>query len=150
MTDKLINCKKCGSKLCYETQVNLDITNYACMGCGFYTNTLMKEGEEFYNTTIETLPELFKEIIYTDDEGFKWSPTVVNVEDKGLVFPNGTSKDNWQWCGVLSIPVSEEEKTKYPIKGKPGQYYKYRMDMTTLKPFGKEGYMDALKYIGVI
>ena len=44
----------------------------------------------------------------------------------------------------------DEEKHKYPIKGKKDQYYEFRMDMTTMMPFGEKEFMDALSYIGVL
>ena len=44
--DKLTICKRCGSDACYVTEVNDKINNYFCYGCGFQSNSLMKEGEE--------------------------------------------------------------------------------------------------------
>ena len=45
--DNLTICKHCGSDACYTQEVTPEITNQFCYGCGFQTNTLMKEGEEF-------------------------------------------------------------------------------------------------------
>jgi len=42
------------------------------------------------------------------------------------------------------------EKEKYPIKSKPGEYYKFRMDMDTIQHFDEHDYMDGLSYIGVL
>ena len=49
-----------------------------------------------------------------------------------------------------TILLKEEEKTKYPIPKKEGQYYEWRMDMTTLQMFPERDFMEALSYIGVI
>ena len=46
--------------------------------------------------------------------------------------------------------VTEEEKTKYPIPGKQGEFYEWRMDMTTLQMFPERDFMEALSYIGAI
>ena len=46
--------------------------------------------------------------------------------------------------------ISEEEKLKYPIPNKEGEYYKHRMDMTTIKHFKERDFMEALSYIGVL
>jgi hypothetical protein len=54
------------------------------------------------------------------------------------------------WGAVQAVPVKDEEKEKYPIPGKKGQYYQFRMDMSTLKNFDKFGFIDALSYIGVL
>ena len=51
---------------------------------------------------------------------------------------------------VNSDVVKEEEKHKYPIPGKKNEYYEFRMDMGSMKKFGKDGFMDALSYTGLL
>ena len=148
--DNLTICKRYGSDACYTQEVTPEITNYFCYGCGFQTNTLMKEGEEFFEQQKELLPELYKDLIYKDEEGQMWMPSMINIPDKGMVFANGTNPSNWKWAAVKAIPVTEEEKHKYPIKGKKDQYYEFRMDMSTMMPFEEKDFMDALSYIGIL
>ena len=148
--DNLIICDRCGSDACYVDEVNQDIKTYFCYGCGFQTNSLMKEGEEFIEKQKEILPELYKDLFHTDDKGKIWMPSSVNLPQQGMIFANGSSKTQWNWAAVKAIPVTEEEKTKYPIPGKQGQYYEWRMDMTTLKEFPERDYMEALSYIEVL
>lgn len=148
--DNLINCSKCSSDACYVQEVNESIKTYICYGCGFASNSLMKEGEEFYNQQVEVLPELYKDIIFTDKDGLKWIPTTINLPQQGMVFYNGTSVENAKWAAVKAVKVTEEEKEKYPIKGKPGEFYEWRMDMTTMKPFEMREFMEALSYIGIL
>jgi hypothetical protein len=45
-----------------------------CYGCGFTTNTLMTEDSEFLEEQLEVLPEIYKDLIYIDDEGLNWDP----------------------------------------------------------------------------
>jgi hypothetical protein len=148
--DNLINCTRCGSDACYVDEVNQDIKTYFCYGCGFQTNSLMKKGEEFYEQQIALLPELYKDLLYTDENGLVWMPSTVNVPSQGMIFANGADAFNWKWAAVKAVKVSEEEKTKYPIPGKEGQYYDWRMDMSTLQEFPEREYIDALSYIGVL
>lgn len=148
--DNLTICTKCGSDACYVDEVNQDIKTYFCYGCGFQTNSLMKEGDVFYERQLEVLPELYKDLLNKDDDGHVWMPTTVNVPEKGMIFANGPSKDQWNWAAVKAVKVTEEEKTKYPIPGKEGQYYEWRMDMTTLKEFPERDFMDALSYIEIL
>ena len=150
MADNLTVCPcERKSDACYVQEVNQDIKNYMCYGCGFQTNSLMKQGEAFFEEQMETLPNLYKELMGEDDEGKVWMPTMVNLPKQGMVFANGKNASEWKWSAVKAVPVSEEEKTKYPIPDKKGQYYEYRMDMDTLKNFEKNDYMEALDYIGV-
>jgi hypothetical protein len=148
--DNLTICKRCGSDACYTQEVTPEITNYFCYGCGFQTNTLMKEGEEFFEQQKELLPELYKDLIHKDFEEQMWMPSMINVPDKGMVFANGTDSSNWKWAAVKAVVVTEEEKHKYPIKGKKDQYYEFRMDMATMMPFDENNFMDALSYIEVL
>ena len=126
--DNLINCSRCGSDACYVDEVNQDIKTYFCYGCGFQTNSLMKEGEEFYTQQIEFLPELYKDLIHTDDNGMKWMPSAINIQDKGMVFANGTDTFNWSWSAVKAIPLQEGDK-------KITEDHTHKMDMETKRDF---------------
>jgi hypothetical protein len=150
MTDNLTTCPHCGSDACYVVENSSEIKTYSCFGCGFTTNSLMKEGEEFYEQQLEVLPELYKDVMFEDENGLKWMPTTINIPTQGMIFYNGTNPQEAKWAGVLAVEVLEEEKEKYPIKGKPDQYYTHRMDMSTIKPFEMREFMDALTYIGVL
>jgi hypothetical protein len=148
--DNLTICAKCGSDACYVDEVNQDIKTYFCYGCGFQTNSLMKEGDVFFERQLEVLPELYKDLLNKDDDGHIWMPTTINIPEKGMIFANGPSKDQWNWAAVKAVPVTKEEAEKYPIPGKKGEYYSWRMDMTTLKEFNERDFIEALSYIGVI
>ena len=149
MIDTLTTCNHCGSDACYVTENSPTIKTYSCFGCGFTTNSLMKEGEEFYNQQIEVLPELYKDVMFKDKDELIWMPTTINLPQQGMIFYNGTSKENAKWAAVRAVKVTEEDKEKYPIKGKPGEYYEWRMDMTTIQSFEMKDFMEALSYIGV-
>ena len=148
--DNLTICAKCGSDACYVDEVNQNIKTYFCYGCGFQTNSLMKEGDVFFERQLEVLPELYKDLLNKDDDGHIWMPTTVNVPEKGMIFANGPSKNQWNWAAVKAVPVTKEEAEKYPIPGKKGEYYSWRMDMTTLKEFNERDFIEALTYIGVL
>jgi len=147
--DNLINCDRCGGDACYVQEVNQDIKNYQCMGCGFVTNSLMKQGSQFFEEQMELLPNLYKELMGEDEEGKIWMPATINLPSQGMVFANGTSAENWKWAAVQSVKVKPEEKEKYPIPGKPGEFYEQRMDMDTLKEFDEKDFIEALDYIGI-
>jgi hypothetical protein len=148
--DNLISCSRCGSDACYVEEVNQDIKTYFCYGCGFQTNSIMKEGETFFEEQSNILPELYKDLFFKDEDGKIWMASSVNLPQQGMVFANGSSKSDWGWAAVKAVKVLEEEKTKYPIPGKQGEFYEWRMDMATLKMFPERDYMEALSYIGVL
>ena len=108
----------------------------------------MKEGSQLVEKTRETSAELLKDLEITK-EGFIWYPSVMNIPEQGIVFPDGTSKDDWKWASMKAVLVKDEEKEKYPMPGKKGEYYTHRLDNTTTKHFDKLCYMDALDEIGM-
>ena len=149
--DEIIKCPKSGGDLCYKIEVNKDITNYFSLSCGFWTNTLMVPDSEFYNEQWEVLPELYKDLAWTDVEtGLIWVPNTVNHPEMGMVFAEGPNKDDWNWAAVKATPVLEEEKEKYPDPLNPGEFYKFKMDIKNIKRFDKMCFMDAAEEIGLV
>jgi len=148
--EEIIICPKSGGDLCYKTQVTPDIYNYMSLSCGFWTNRLMKEGEEFYEVQIETLPELYKDLAWIDPETkLIWVPNTINEPGLGMVFANGKSIQDWGWTAVKAIKIPEEERKNYPIPGKKDEFMEYKMDMENSKTFHERDYIEALDYIGI-
>lgn len=148
--DEIIDCPKSGGDLCYKLEVTKEITNYFSLSCGFWTNTLMTPESDFYKEQIEFLPELYKDLAWKDENtGLTWLPTTINEEGLGMIFAKGNNAEDWKWGAVLSTPVKEEEKEKFPIPGKKGEFYKTRMDMSTIKEFDERDFIEAMDYIGI-
>ena len=142
--DQLVECKRCSSDACYEQHINENTVTWLCMGCGFTTSTLMKEGGKVVKELLETQPELYKELLFTDEDKQVWAPSTITLPGKGMVFLDGTSSKDWKWAAVRAIEITEEDR-------KLNQFPKeqiYKMDMQGIKHFGQREYMDALEVIG--
>jgi hypothetical protein len=139
--EKMTDCPRCGGNACYEQQVNEEVTTHFCFGCGFTTSNLMEVNSKLLTETLETSPELFKDLMFTGTDNRVWFPATVTLPNKGMVFLDGTSKENWKWSAVKSVEILEEEKAKYP----EGQTH--RMDMKNANAFEQKDFMDALDYI---
>ncbi len=140
--DKLTDCKRCGSNACYEQHINEQLTTWLCMGCGFTTSTVMTEDGQATKNALEASPELYKDLLHKDEDGHIWMPATVTLPAKGMVFIDGSTKENWKWTAVKAAPILQEEKHKYP----EGQTHK--MDMKGAKHFSQRDFMDALEVIG--
>jgi len=125
MTEKLIDCSRCGSNACSEIS-NDKVTIWICMGCGFTSNNTITENNKEQMEV--TLPELYKALRFKDTDGKYWYPNSVMLDDKSMVFAEGTSINDWKWSAVQS---------------KDG-----KADMTTKQEFVEREFMDALEYIG--
>jgi len=149
MEDQLTTCKRCGSNACYEQHIDESTTTWLCMGCGFTTSTLMTEGSPTVNKAKDTMPELYKDLLFVDDQKLCWLPAVITLPDQGMVYLDGTSKEDWKWAAVRSIPLTKEDK-KEEINGRP-KYPKgvnTKADMKNIQHFEQTDFMDALDVIG--
>lgn len=147
LKDNLTICSRCGSDACYEHSTGPEYSIYMCYGCGFTTNTLMKTDSEFLEEQIEILPELYKDLIYVDGEGKNWMPSTINISDKGMVFINGKTTEDWKWAAVKAIKIPENEKEKFSDVDEKATH---KIDMSTLKEFNEKDFMEALSYIGLL
>ena len=124
MKESLITCLKCGGDACSEIS-NGVVTIWICMGCGFTSNNTITDANV---TEMEaTLPELYKDLRFKDKDGKYWYPNSVILDDKSMVFAEGTNVQDWMWTAVQA----KDGKT----------------DMTTKKEFQIHEFMDALEYI---
>jgi hypothetical protein len=142
--DQLVECKRCSGNACYEQHIDENTTTWLCMGCGFTTSTLMVEGGKVVKDLLETSPELYKELLFTDVNKRVWSPATITLPGKGMVFLNGSNKNDWNWSAVRATKITDEDRK---IKEFPADQI-YKMDMPNMKSFGQKDFMDALEVIG--
>jgi hypothetical protein len=103
----------------------------------------MVEGEFNFVAYEETLPELYKDIKYADEEGRVWYPISINIPDRGTVFLNGKNKDATEWSAIKVVELTEEEKAQPKYKN-----LVYKSDPKSLKSFGND-FIEAIDYIGM-
>ena len=144
LKDNLIICDRCGSDACYTQALGPNYTVNMCYGCGFTTNTLMTQDSEFLQEQLEVLPEIYKDLVYEAKDGRNWVPSTINIHNKGMVFINGKSVDDWKWTAVKAIDIPEEDKHRFPEEAT------HKMDMANAKSFEEKDFMEALSYVGLL
>jgi hypothetical protein len=144
MQDQLVECKRCGGNACYEQHIDENTTTWLCLGCGFTTSTVMNEGGKIVADLIATSPELYKDLLYTDSNKRVWAPSTITLPEKGMVFLDGSSKENWRWAAVLASKITDEDRK---LKQFPKDQT-HKMDMAGIKHYGQKEFMDALEVIG--
>ena len=140
--DKMTKCDRCQGDACYVTEVNAELKNYYCWGCGFNTNSICKVGSDFFNEQMSVLPDLYKDLSGEDEEGKVWIPAFVSNE-AGMVYADGTSSDNWRWAAVKMVPTTEED-------GELLASQKFKPDNSSKRHFEEKDFMDALSYLGML
>jgi len=144
--DKMVECAHCGSKLCYERKEG-EVQVKLCLTCGFQTNEYMHKDGDLVKSQTENLPEIYKVLMHEDKDGMIWMPSFVKVNKIGMIFIQGTSKDDYKWAAVKDTPIPMKDKKKYPIPGKKKEYYTHKSDMKTLKVFEPDEYIKAYFYL---
>jgi hypothetical protein len=133
-----------GSNACYEQsfeQEGKEIKTWLCFGSGYTTSTLMTEGSKTLADLLQTAPELHKDLLHKAEDGRIWLPATITIPEKGMVFVDGTNKEDWKWSAVKALEIEKSEKEKYPDD------QTHRMDMQNAKSFERKDFMDALEYI---
>ena len=135
-----------GSNACYEQlyeQEGKQIKTWLCFGSGFTTSTLMTEGSKVVTDLLETSPELYKDLLHTDEEKRVWAPATITLPEKGMVFLDGSNIEQWKWASVRSVPITEEDRK---TKSFPSDQT-HKMDMKNIKHFEQNDFMTALENI---
>ena len=149
-----VKCPHCGSEQCFkETQALSEkefVDSYMCIGCGYTTTSLNKEGSQMIKEYEETTAELIRELRWVDDNNLVWYPIILNFPSFGIIFPDGTDATNWRWTAAPAIDIPESDQKNYPIPGQPDQYYTRRVDLQSGKNFDHTNFYDACKFIGFI
>jgi len=125
INEKLTTCPRCGGDACHKAS-NEQLTIWSCFGCGYTSNTTITE-ENLPNIE-SVMPQLYLDLKFQDPNGHYWYPNTVMLEDKSMVFAEGSSVENWKWSAV---------------QAKEG-----KADMSTKKEYEQNEFMDALEHIG--
>ena len=145
-----VTCPHCGGSNCFIEEYE-DVESHLCMDCGYTTTSLNIEGSVQMVDWESALPELVKVIKWVDPQTkLIWLPSTLNVPQKGIVFPDGITAQDWKWRSAPVVSVSKEEQKKYPIPGKPGEFYKTKIDFSKSQLFDQSEFQNACKHIGLI
>ena len=80
--------------------------------------------------------------IVDEERGLVWYPSVINMGEKGIIYPDGSITD-WYWYYATIVDVPEDEREKYDGMEK-------RLDIENPQKFGQFEFMSACMAMGVI
>jgi|TARA_R100000742_G_C4269470_1_gene87963 hypothetical protein len=145
--EKIIECPICyDGDSCFE-DVQETFSSFMCFNCGFMSHTQYTEENL---DKIENTSELVRELMTKDkDRDIYWYPSIVNMGKLGIIYPEGI-KENWVWKFAKVVQVLEEDREKYPIPGKDGEYYTERLDVDNAMEFGQYEFLRACKAMGIV
>ena len=145
VADAFVMCPHCQSNLCYHQDMGNGVEAMTCLSCGFTTTNQMLEGSETEKAVSANYPRLYKDLRYVDVHGFVWYPGVITVPDAGMIYIDGTSAEDWEWVATPVRKLTRKERRS----GAYGNQEFIAIPSQT-KRFGKDGYVQALAFLGLI
>ena len=143
-----IECPICSSKNCFES-IDNNITSYLCLRCGYTSNSLLKQDSKSLKEVMKTTPQLAKDLqVYDYTRKLYWIPTVINMGDRGIIYPEGTT-DSWKWKYAKVIDVPKASQKAYPIPDKDDEYYTTMLDVENAQEFENTEFLEACKAMGI-
>ena len=144
--ERVIDCPVCYDQdACFE-DIQETFNSYMCFNCGFMSNSIYTEDNL---NQIENSSRLVNDLKYFDEERkIYWYPSVVNMGQKGIIFPEG-KPDSWCWKYAQVVQIEQEEQLDYPIPGEDGKYYTEKLDVENAKSYGQYEFLKACKDMGI-
>ena len=140
-----IKCPVCKSKAqCFDEYVVEDnFHSYLCFQCGYTSNSKFKYGSDELLSSLEASPKLIIELQIADwERDIVWIPSVLNMGEKGIIFPEGTYED-WSWKYAKVVDIPEEDREKYNGEEK-------RLDVESANIYGQHEFLKACKDMGIV
>jgi len=119
-----------------EADEETNTTSYMCMESGFTTTDNMKIGSDIAAEYETKLSELMRVSKFEDtDRGLFWYPAFLQMQGIGMLYPTGTSRDDLKWEVCKVVMIEGDERKKYPVPGKDGEYFTSRLDVENAEKF---------------
>ena len=140
--ERVIVCPNCfDTDRCFE-EVQETYSSYLCFSCGFMSDSRYSVGSLELIDNLKKSPKLVQDTAFEDEKrNIIWFPSVVNMGDLGMIFPEGTPEEYvWRYAKVIEIP--EEERDQY-------NNYDRRLDVDNAETFKRNEFIKAGEAMGI-
>ena len=142
---KCVLCKDLHNN-CFVEQIEVEgkpFESYMCFQCGMTSNSYLAFDSEKLEEYTKNHSQLMNDLkIYDKERDLVWFPSVINMGEKGIIYPEGSLNDwNWYYAKVIEIP--KEDREKY-------EGHDRRLDVENAEKFGQFEFMDACIAMGII
>jgi len=129
-----------------EADEKTNLESRICIASGYTTRDEWKIGSDVVADYHERMTELMRDTKYEDDElGTVWYLSSMSTP-AALLYPNGASANQWKWEVSPIEYLVGEERAKYPVPGKEGEYYTSRVATDKAVNFDKSDFRSALEH----
>ena len=132
-----------------EELIETYLENYLCIRCGYTTTSDMLVGSEMVDLANKKSPKLVKDLSIADNvRNLVWFPSVVNITEKGIIYPDGSS-DEWSWVVAPYVALTEEEKSTYLSTSEESKF-QWRLAVEKSTKFDKLDFQNAIAFLGAL
>jgi len=117
-----------------------------CMESGYVTRTDLVFNSNECEIHEQGCTELMKKIKLVDKElNSVWYPTFMQMPG-GMLYceGNGATPEDYNWAVAKVVLIEGDERLKYPIPGKEGEYFTSRLDVDKAEKFPAYTFETAL------
>ena len=159
MSDKKLNykeknivCPNCGSMRCFESYTEpKSEESYLCIQCGYMSHSKYLENSDILSKQLEQSADIIGKVkLFDEERNIVWLPSVLNMGERGIIYPEGTDKTDWHWKYAKTKKLSEDEQKDYPVPDKEGQFYSSILDVKNANTYDKLDFMSACEDMGIV
>ena len=138
-------CKNLSNK-CFVEQTEIEgkpFSSFMCFNCGMTSNSYLAFDSDKLEEYTKNNSALMNDLKVMDEQrGIWWFPSVINMGEKGIIYPEGTV-NNWHWYYAKVIDIPEEDREKY-------DGHERRLDVENAEKFGQFEFIAACQSMGII
>jgi hypothetical protein len=130
-----------------EADPTTNIESRICMESGYTTTDQLIIGSQAaVDYENAGLTQFMRDVKYDDENlGTSWYPAFIQME-KSMLYCERVSNASTELCWKVArvVPIIGDEKLKYPVPGKEGEYFSVRLDVENAIIFSKHQFKEAL------
>ena len=131
---------------CFVEQTEIEgkpFESYMCFQCGMTSNSYLAFDSDKLEEYTKNNSALMNDLKIMDElRDIVWFPSVINMGDKGIIYPEGVVND-WYWYYAKVIEIPEKEREQY-------EGHERRLDVDNAEKFGQFEFMEACISMGII
>ena len=150
--ERNVTCNNCGSLRCFESYTEPRThESYLCVQCGYMSLSLYQPGSDILKNMLDKSADIIEELqLLDEDRNMVWLPAVLNMGEKGIIYPEGKDKSDWTWKYAKIKKLKEEEKKDYPVPDKEGEFYENILDVKNAKTYDMLDFFSACSDMGIV
>ena len=142
------DCPLCGElhKNCFVESTEIEgkqFDSYICFQCGMTSNSYLAFDSEKLEEYTQSHSQLMNDLkIFDKERGIVWFPSVINMGEKGIIYPEG-NVSNWHWYYAKVVDIPKEDREKY-------DGHERRLDVENAQKFGQFEFMKSCEAMGIV